>query len=183
MYTKTGLVRPEQVAEAIREDTCLVTGHVRPTTRSAPSSPSQEIGGYLPRERACCFHTDAVQAAGHLPDGCERSSSIDMLIPVRPQIPRARRESGPWYATRGIIPATIDYRTASARERGRRAGTENVPAIVGMAAALEEASSGHGRARRNMAALRDRLTPGACDQIPHHGAERRCTKQRRCPAT
>lgn len=129
----TGLVRPEQVAEAIREDTCLVTimyanneiGTIQPVT---------EIGAIC-REKGVLFHTDAVQAAGHLHIDV-KEQNIDMLSLSAHKF-HGPKGIGALYAKRGIILETII--NGGAQERGKRAGTENIPAIMGMAAALEEA--------------------------------------------
>lgn len=117
----TGLVRPEQVAEAIREDTCLVTimyanneiGTIQPVT---------EIGAIC-REKGVLFHTDAVQAAGHLHIDV-KEQNIDMLSLSAHKF-HGPKGIGALYAKRGIILETII--NGGAQERGKRAGTENIP--------------------------------------------------------
>ena len=156
----TGLVRPEQVAEAIREDTCLVTimyanneiGTIQPVT---------EIGAIC-REKGVLFHTDAVQAAGHLHIDV-KEQNIDMLSLSAHKF-HGPKGIGALYAKRGIILETII--NGGAQERGKRAGTENIPAIMGMAAALEEACAAMDEHSAKLTVLRERLIHGL-DQIPY----------------
>ena len=152
----TGLVRPEQVAEAIREDTCLVTimyanneiGTIQPVT---------EIGAIC-REKGVLFHTDAVQAAGHLHIDV-KEQNIDMLSLSAHKF-HGPKGIGALYAKRGIILETII--NGGAQERGKRAGTENIPAIMGMAAALEEACAAMDEHSTKLTVLRERLIHGFC---------------------
>ena len=145
----TGLVRPEQVAEAIREDTCLVTimyanneiGTIQPVT---------EIGAIC-REKGVLFHTDAVQAAGHLHIDV-KEQNIDMLSLSAHKF-HGPKGIGALYAKRGIILETII--NGGAQERGRRAGTENLAGIVGLATALEAAVNGLDEKRARLARMRD----------------------------
>lgn len=156
----TGLVRPEQVAEAIREDTCLVTimyanneiGTIQPVT---------EIGAIC-REKGVLFHTDAVQAAGHLHIDV-KEQNIDMLSLSAHKF-HGPKGIGALYAKRGIILETII--NGGAQKRGKRAGTENIPAIMGMAAALEEACAAMDEHSAKLTVLRERLIHGL-DQIPY----------------
>ena len=156
----TGLVRPEQVAEAIREDTCLVTimyanneiGTIQPVT---------EIGAIC-REKGVLFHTDAVQAAGHLHIDV-RAQNIDMLSLSGHKF-HGPKGSGVLYARKGI--PLVNIIEGGAQERGKRAGTENLPAIVGMAAALQEACDHIDENAAKVSALRDKLISGL-SKIPH----------------
>ncbi len=118
--------------------------------------PIAEIGAVC-REQGVLFHTDAVQAAGHLPIDVQ-AMNIDMLSPLRPQVPRSQGRG------RALCPARACRCTnlieGGAQERGKRAGTENVPGIVGMAAALEEACAHLEENAEKVSALRDRLIAG-----------------------
>ena len=155
-----GTVTARQVAEAIREDTALVTIMYA----------NNEIGSVLPipgigavcRERGVLFHTDAVQAAGHLPIDVN-AQNIDLLSLSAHKF-HGPKGVGVLYARQGV-PLT-NLIEGGAQERGRRAGTENVPAIVGMAAALEEACAHMDENAAKVSALRDRLIEGL-SQIPH----------------
>lgn len=157
---ENGLVTPEQVRDAIRPDTCLVTV-MYANNEIGTIQPIGEIGAVC-REAGVPFHTDAVQAAGHIPLDVQKDN-IDMLSLSAHKF-HGPKGIGVLYARRGI-PLT-NLIEGGAQERGKRAGTENVPAIMGMAAALEE-SCAHleGNARRT-ARLRDRLIEGLA-QIPH----------------
>ena len=155
-----GNLTADEVAAHIREDTCLVT------TMYA----NNEIGSVLPiaeigqrcRERGVLFHTDAVQAAGHLPIDVQ-AQSIDMLSLSAHKF-HGPKGIGVLYARRGILLTTLIE--GGAQERGKRAGTENLPAIMGMAAALTEACERMEQNAKKVSALRDRLIAGL-SQIPH----------------
>ena len=129
----TGTVTAGQVAAALRPDTCLVS----------VMCANNEIGSVLPiaeigavcRERGVLFHTDAVQAAGHIPINVEEQN-IDLLSLSGHKF-HGPRGTGLLYVRRGV--PLLPLIEGGAQERGKRAGTENVPAIVGMAAALHEA--------------------------------------------
>ena len=155
-----GNITPEQVADAIREDTCLVT------TMYA----NNEIGSVLPiseigkvcREHGVLFHTDAVQAAGHLPIDV-RAQNIDMLSLSAHKF-HGPKGTGVLYARRGITLTNIIE--GGAQERGKRAGTENIPGIMGMEAALREACEHMEENTKKVTALRDRLIEGL-SRIPY----------------
>ena len=155
-----GLVTAEQVAEAMREDTCLVTVMFA-NNEIGTVQPVAEIGAIC-RERGVLFHTDAVQAAGHLPiDVCEQK--IDMLSLSAHKF-HGPKGVGVLYVRRGI--PLVNLIEGGAQEQRRRAGTENLPAIMGMAAALEESVAAMDLHNRHVTALRDRLIAGLSG-IPH----------------
>lgn len=155
-----GLITPQQVEEAIRPDTVLVSvmfanneiGTVQPVTQI----------GQICRENGVLFHTDAVQAAGHLPIDVGMQC-IDMLSLSAHKF-HGPKGVGVLYCRRGIKPVNIIY--GGAQERGRRPGTENLPAICGMAAAFEEANQNMTQNNKRLLAMRDRLIAGL-SQIPH----------------
>lgn len=155
-----GLVTPEQVREAIREDTCLVTV-MYANNEIGTIQPIKEIGAVC-RERGVLFHTDAVQAAGHLHIDV-KEQNIDMLSLSAHKF-HGPKGIGALYARKGIrLTSLIE---GGAQERGKRAGTENIPAIMGMAAALEEACGHIGENADRLTSLRDQLIAGLSD-IPH----------------
>ena len=155
-----GNISAEQVAAAIREDTCLVSIMYA----------NNEIGSVLPiadigrvcRERGVIFHTDAVQAAGHLKINVAEEK-IDMLSLSAHNF-HGPKGIGVRYCRRGI-PLT-NLIEGGAPERGKRAGTENLPAIAGMAAALSDACDNLEKNAAKVSALRDRLIVGL-SKIPH----------------
>ncbi len=128
-----GIVTPEQVADAIRDDTCLVTVMFA-NNEIGTVQPIKEIGAVC-REKKVLFHTDAVQAAGHLAIDV-KDMNIDMLSLSGHKF-RGPKGAGVLYARKGVLLQSLIE--GGAQERGKRAGTENLPAIVGMAAALEDA--------------------------------------------
>jgi cysteine desulfurase len=156
----TGLVTAEQVAQAIRPDTCLVT-IMYANNEIGTIQPIGEIGAVC-REKGVLFHTDAVQAAGHLPIDVEKEH-IDLLSLSAHKF-HGPKGIGVLYARRGI--ALEPLISGGAQERGKRAGTENVPAIMGMAAALEEACAGMEKNSAKLTRLRQRLIAGL-EQIPY----------------
>ena len=153
-------VTAQQVQKAIREDTCLVTCMYA----------NNEIGSILPIAEigAVCkaagvpFHTDAVQAAGHLHIDV-KAQNIDMLSLSGHKF-HGPRGVGALYVRRGI--PLVNVIEGGAQERGKRAGTENLPAIVGMAAALEDACANLEENNRKVTAMRDKLIAGL-SKIPH----------------
>ena len=155
-----GTITAQQVKSALRADTCLVTVMYA----------NNEIGSILPiaeigevcREAGVLFHTDAVQAAGHVPIDVQ-AQHIDMLSLSAHKF-HGPKGIGVLYARQGVpLTSLIE---GGAQERGKRAGTENLPAIMGMAAALEDACAHIDENVRKVSALRDRLISGL-SKIPH----------------
>ena len=155
-----GTITAQQVKSALRADTCLVTVMYA----------NNEIGSILPiaeigevcREAGVLFHTDAVQAAGHVPIDVQ-AQHIDMLSLSAHKF-HGPKGIGVLYARQGVpLTSLIE---GGAQERGKRAGTENLPAIMGMAAALEDACAHIDENARKVSALRDRLISGL-SKIPH----------------
>lgn len=157
---RNGVVTAEQVAAAIRPDTCLVT-IMYANNEIGSVQPIGEIGAIC-RERGVLFHTDAVQAVGHLPINVQEQQ-IDMLSLSAHKF-HGPKGAGVLYVRQGI--ALTNLIEGGAQERGKRAGTENVPAIVGMAAALTEADAHLEENRVKVTALRDKLIAGL-SKIPH----------------
>ena len=155
-----GRITVEQVANAIRPDTCLVTV-MYANNEIGTIEPIAEIGA-LCHEKGILFHTDAVQAAGHLHIDV-KAQNIDLLSLSGHKF-HGPKGVGALYARRGIVLTNLIE--GGAQERGKRAGTENIPAIVGMAAALKEACANLDENAKKVAALRDRLIAGL-SQIPH----------------
>ncbi len=157
---ENGVVSPQQVASAIREDTCLVTvmyanneiGSIQPIT---------EIGSIC-KEKGVIFHTDAVQVAGHLPIHV-KDQNIDMLSLSGHKF-HGPKGIGALYVKKGI-PLT-NVIEGGAQERGKRGGTENIPAIVGMAVAFEDACEHMEIHSQKVSKLRDKLIEGL-SKIPH----------------
>ena len=156
----TGTITPEQVAAAIRPDTALVT-IMYANNEIGSILPIAEIGAVC-REKGVIFHTDAVQAAGHLHINV-REQNIDMLSLSGHKF-HGPKGSGVLYGRKGI--PLVNVIEGGAQERGKRAGTENVPGIAGMAAALEDACAHMEENRVKVTALRDRLIQGL-SKIPH----------------
>ena len=156
----SGLVTAEEVAAAIRPDTALVSVMFA-NNEIGTIQPIAAIGRVC-REKGVLFHTDAVQAAGHLPIDV-REMQIDLLSLSAHKF-HGPKGAGVLYAKKGVALSSLIE--GGAQERGRRAGTENVPAIMGMAAALEEACAGMKENAVRMTALRDRLIAGL-EQIPY----------------
>ena len=156
----TGTVTAQQVADAIREDTCLVT-IMYANNEIGSILPIPEIGAVC-REKGVLFHTDAVQAAGHLHIDV-KDQNIDMLSLSAHKF-HGPKGVGVLYARQGIPLTNIIE--GGAQERGKRAGTENIPGIVSMAAALQEACAHIDENAAKVSALRDKLMAGL-SQIPH----------------
>ena len=155
-----GVVRVEDVAAAIRDDTALVSVMFA-NNEIGTIQPIEAIGA-LCRERGVPFHTDAVQAIGHVPVNVQEMN-IDMLSCSAHKF-HGPRGVGFLYARRGIPLTNIIE--GGAQERGKRAGTENIPGIVGMVAALKEANANIDANAAKVSALRDRLIAGL-EKIPH----------------
>lgn len=157
---ENGVVTAQQVQDAIREDTCLVTVMFA-NNEIGTIQPIAEIGKIC-RERGVLFHTDAVQAVGHIPVNVAQQN-IDMLSLSAHKF-HGPKGIGVLYSKRGILLDSLIH--GGAQERGKRAGTENLPAIVGMAAALEQAVANLDAYAAKLTPLRDRLIAGL-DKIPY----------------
>ena len=154
-----GIVSAEQVGRAVREDTCLVTV-MYANNEIGSIQPVSQIGAVC-REKGITFHTDAVQAAGHLPIDV-KAQNIDLLSLSAHKF-HGPKGIGALYVRNGIpVTSLIE---GGDQERGRRAGTENMPAIMGMAAALEAACAHMAENTQKVSALRDQLIAGL-SQIP-----------------
>ena len=149
-----GIVSPVQIAEAIRPDTILVTV-MYANNEIGTIQPIREIGAVC-RQNGVLFHTDAVQAAGHLPINV-KEDQIDMLSLSAHKF-NGPKGIGVLYAKTGVFLTNLIE--GGGQERGKRAGTENLPAIVGMAAALEEACSLQKERSIYVTKLRDQLIAG-----------------------
>lgn len=148
---ENGLITAEQVREALREDTCLVTVMFA-NNEIGTIMPIAEIGAIC-REKKIPFHTDAVQAAGHLHIDV-KAMNIDMLS-ISAHKFHGPKGIGTLYCRRGAyIEAII---SGGAQEKGKRAGTENLPAIMGMAAALEDAVASIDENAEKLCKMRDKL--------------------------
>ena len=153
-------ITAQQVKDAIREDTCLVTCMYA----------NNEIGSVLPipeigqicKEAGVPFHTDAVQAVGHIPIHV-KEQNIDMLSLSAHKF-HGPKGVGVLYARRGMMLTNVIE--GGAQERGKRAGTENLPGICGLAAALEDACANMEKNNAKVIALRDKLIAGL-SEIPH----------------
>ena len=157
---ENGLISAEEVEQAIRPDTCLVSV-MYANNEIGTIQPIAEIGAVC-RAHGVLFHTDAVQAVGHLPIDVVKQN-IDLLSLSAHKF-HGPKGIGALYARRGI--ALTNLIEGGAQERGKRAGTENVPAIVSMAAALKEACENMEKNTAYVRALRDRLIEGL-SKIPH----------------
>ena len=155
-----GTVTAQQVKDAIREDTCLVSV-MYANNEIGSILPISEIGAVC-REAGVLFHTDAVQAAGHLPIDV-KAQNIDMLSLSAHKF-HGPKGIGVLYARQGVFLTNLIE--GGTQERGKRAGTENIPAIMGMAAALEDACAHLDKNAKKVSALRDRLIEGL-SKIPH----------------
>ena len=157
---ENGLVTAEQVAEAIREDTCLVT--VMFANNEIGTVQSIAEIGKICREKGVVFHTDAVQVAGHLPVDVQ-AQNIDLLSLSAHKF-HGPKGVGVLFARRGV--PLVNIIEGGAQELRRRAGTENLPGIMGMAASLVESCEKMVEETRHVTALRDRLIEGL-SKIPH----------------
>ena len=154
-------ITAQQVKDAIREDTCLVTV-MYANNEIGSVLPIAEIGAIC-KEAGVTFHTDAVQAVGHIAIDV-KAQNIDMLSLSGHKF-HGPKGVGALYARRGL-PLT-NVIEGGAQERGKRAGTENLPGIVGMTAALEEAIANLEENTQKVTAMRDRLIEGIRAAIPH----------------
>ena len=155
-----GIVLPEQVEEAIREDTCLVTV-MYANNEIGTIQPIREIGAVC-RKHGVLFHTDAVQAVGHIKVNVE-DDNIDMLSASGHKF-HGPKGVGFLYAKKGI--RLVNLIEGGAQEKGKRAGTENVPGIASMATALKEAVLGLDEYRAKLTPVRDKIIKGL-SEIPH----------------
>ena len=155
-----GIVTPDEVAAAIREDTCLVTVMFA-NNEVGTIQPIKEIGEVC-RKKGVVFHTDAVQAAGHVPIDV-KAQNIDMLSLSAHKF-HGPKGVGALYVKRGIPLQTLIE--GGAQERGKRAGTENIAGIVSMATALEYACDHMTENAEKIKKLRDKLIDGLL-KIPH----------------
>ena len=155
-----GVILVEDVANALRDDTCLVT-IMFANNEIGTVQPVAEIGA-LCRERKVLFHTDAVQAAGHMPIDV-KAMNIDMLSMSGHKF-HAPKGVGVLYARRGTVLTNII--DGGAQERGKRAGTENVAGIVAMAAALKESCDNMEENTAKIIPMRDKLF-AELSKIPH----------------
>ena len=153
-------ITAQQVADAIREDTCLVTV-MYANNEIGSVLPIAEIGAVC-KEKGVLFHTDAVQAAGHIHIDV-KAQNIDMLSLSGHKF-HGPKGVGALYARRGI--PLVNIIEGGAQERGKRGGTENIAGICGMAAALKDACEHIDENMPRVAAMRDRLIAGL-SQIPH----------------
>ena len=155
-----GLVRPEELEAAIREDTCLVS-IMYANNEIGTVQPIHEIGEIC-KKHGVLFHTDAVQAVGHVKIDV-KADNIDMLSASAHKF-HGPKGTGFLFARKGI--ALTNLIEGGAQEKGKRAGTENVPGIMAMAAALKEAAGNLEQNAAHQTALRDRLIEGL-SKIPH----------------
>ena len=155
-----GLVVPAEVEAAIRDDTCLVT-IMYANNEIGTIQPIREIGSIC-RGKGVLFHTDAVQAVGHIPVNVE-DDFIDLLSASAHKF-HGPKGVGFLYARKGI--RLTNLIEGGAQERGKRAGTENVPGIAAMAVALEEAAGKMAQNTAHLTEMRDRLIAGL-NEIPH----------------
>lgn len=157
---ETGMIKPEQISNAIRNDTCLVTV-MYANNEIGTILPIEKIGKIC-RGKKVIFHTDAVQAAGHIHIDVVKDS-IDLLSLSAHKF-YGPKGIGVLYAKKGIpLTNIID---GGAQERGKRAGTENVPAIMSMASALEESCKKIDANAEYLTYLRDKLIDGLLT-VPH----------------
>ena len=169
-----GVVRPEDVAAALTEDTALVSVMLV-NNEIGTLQPVAEIAK-LCHEKGVLVHTDAVQAVGHIPVDV-KALDVDMLSLSGHKF-HAPKGVGALYCRKGIRPEILIE--GGAQEFGRRGGTENLPGIVAMAAALKEATENLAREMDQVTALREKLIAGL-ETIPHSRLNGNRTL--RCPGT
>lgn len=149
-----GIVKPEDVANAITDETCLVT-IMTANNEIGTIQPIAEIGKIC-KEKGVLFHTDAVQAVGHIPVNV-KDMNCDMLS-VSAHKFHGPKGVGFLYARKGILLTNIIY--GGAQERNKRAGTENMASIVGMATAIKDATDHLQENAEKVTAMRNRLIDG-----------------------
>ena len=157
---ENGIVEPAEVEAAIREDTCLVT-IMYANNEIGTIQPVSEIGAVC-RAHKVLFHTDAVQAVAHLPIDV-KAEQIDLLSASAHKF-HGPKGVGFLYARKGVLLTNLIE--GGAQERGKRGGTENVPGIMSMAAALKESVADMEKTAAHQQAMRDRLIRGL-SEIPH----------------
>ena len=157
---ENGIVRPQELEDAIRDDTCLVTV-MYANNEIGTIQPIRKLGAIC-RSHGVLFHTDAVQAVGHIPVNV-KDDNVDLLCASAHKF-HGPKGVGFLYAKRGVRLQNLIE--GGAQERGLRAGTENVGGIVAMAAALQEAVDGMDENAKKLTALRDRLIEGL-SEIEH----------------
>ena len=157
---ENGIVRVEELEAALRDDTCLVTVMFA-NNEIGTLQPVRKIGEIL-KQRGILFHTDAVQAVGHVPVDVNLDN-VDMLSASAHKF-HGPKGSGFLYVRKGV--KLLPFIEGGAQERGKRAGTENVAGICGTAVALEEAVENMPANALKLTALRDRLIKGLAE-IPH----------------
>lgn len=155
-----GIVNPDDVKNAIKDETCLVT-IMYANNEIGTIQPIAKIGEIC-KEKGVIFHTDAVQAAGHIKIDVNKQN-IDMLSLSAHKF-HGPKGVGALYVKSGIVVSNIIE--GGAQERGKRGGTENIPAIVSMAAAFEDACSKIDENSKRLTGMRDRLIDGL-SKIPH----------------
>ena len=157
---ENGIIRLDELEQAIREDTCLVT-IMTANNEIGTIQPIAEIGEIC-KLRGVLFHTDAVQAVGHLHIDVQ-AQNIDMLSASAHKF-HGPKGVGFLYARKGIILQNLIE--GGAQERGKRAGTENLPGIMAMAAALKEAAANMEQNNSHLTEIRDYIIKGL-SEIPH----------------
>ena len=171
---ENGVVTAQQVKDALREDTCLVSVMFA-NNEIGTVQPIAEIGAVC-REKGVLFHTDAVQAIGHVKVNVAEQN-IDLLSLSAHKF-HGPKGIGVLYAKRGILLDSLI--NGGAQERGKRAGTENLPAIVGMTAAMEQAVASIDDYTARLTPLRDKLIAGL-EKIPY--SQLNGDRDRRLPGT
>ena len=157
---ENGVVRVEELEKELDDNVCLVT-IMTASNEIGTIQPIRELGA-LCRERGVVFHTDAVQAVGHLPIDV-REQNIDMLSSSAHKF-HGPKGVGFLYVRKGIVLSNLIE--GGAQERGKRAGTENLAGIVAMVAALKESVANMDKNNAHMTKIRDRLIKGL-SEIPH----------------
>lgn len=156
-----GLVDPDDVRKTITSKTILIS-IMHANNEVGTIEPVEEIGG-IAREAGVCFHTDAVQTVGHIPVNVDRLK-VDLLAISGHKL-YGPKGVGALYVRKGTRLVPLIH--GGEQEGGRRAGTENVPAIVGLGKAAELAGLEMGREAKRLAGLRNKLIKGLMDKIDH----------------